>query len=157
MLEPEVEARPWDEQLALDDESYRAQLRYLLERSPFYRAKLAGADPGGGLAELATLPLTEKDELRASRTRENPIGEHLCAERSELVRISSTSGTTGTPSSTLNFSMLILSLLRSARSNMVKAMTIGWPVSINCIARYRLRTRFVASTTTMITSASTFD
>jgi phenylacetate-CoA ligase len=98
MLEPEVEARPWDEQLALDDESYRAQLSYLLERSPFYCAKLAGADPDGGLAELATLPLTEKDELRASRTRENPIGEHLCAERSELVRIYSTSGTTGTPS-----------------------------------------------------------
>jgi phenylacetate-CoA ligase len=98
MLEPEVETRPWDEQLALDDESYRAQLRYLLERSPFYRAKLAGADPDDGLAELATLPLTEKDELRASRTRENPIGEHLCAERSELVRIYSTSGTTGTPS-----------------------------------------------------------
>ena len=98
MLEPEVEARPWDEQLALDDESYRAQLSYLLERSPFYRAKLAGADPDGGLAELATLPLTQKDELRASRTRENPIGEHLCAERSELVRIYSTSGTTGTPS-----------------------------------------------------------
>jgi phenylacetate-CoA ligase len=98
MLEPEVEARPWDEQLALDDESYRAQLRYLLENSPFYRAKLAGADPDGGLAELATLPLTEKDELRASRTRENPIGEHLCAEPSELVRIYSTSGTTGTPS-----------------------------------------------------------
>jgi phenylacetate-CoA ligase len=98
MLEPEVEARPWDEQLALDDESYRAQLRYLLERSPFYRAKLAGADPDSGLAELATLPLTEKDELRASRTRANPIGEHLCAEPSELVRIYSTSGTTGAPS-----------------------------------------------------------
>jgi phenylacetate-CoA ligase len=98
MLEPEVEARPWDEQLALDDESYRTQLRYLLERSRFYRAKLAGADPEGGLAEIATLPLTEKDELRASRTRENPIGEHLCAEPAELVRIYSTSGTTGTPS-----------------------------------------------------------
>ena len=98
MLEPEVEARPWDAQLALDDESYRAQLRYLLERSPFYREKLAGADPEGGLGEISTLPLTEKDELRASRTRESPIGEHLCAEPSELVRIYSTSGTTGTPS-----------------------------------------------------------
>jgi phenylacetate-CoA ligase len=98
MLEPEVEARPWDEQLALDDESYRAQLRYLLERSPFYREKLAGVDPEGGLGEIATLPLTEKDELRASRTRENPIGAHLCVEPSELVRIYSTSGTTGTPS-----------------------------------------------------------
>jgi phenylacetate-CoA ligase len=98
MLEPEVEARPWDEQLALDDASYRAQLRYLLERSPFYRTKLTGVDPGGGLREIATLPLTEKDELRASRSPENPIGEHLCAEPSELVRIYSTSGTTGTPS-----------------------------------------------------------
>ena len=33
MLEREVEARPWGEQLALDDRSYRAQLAYLLERS----------------------------------------------------------------------------------------------------------------------------
>ena len=37
MLDPEVETRPWAEQLALDDELYRAQLAYLLERSPFYR------------------------------------------------------------------------------------------------------------------------
>jgi phenylacetate-CoA ligase len=98
MLEPEVEGRPWDEQLALDDASYRAQLAYLLERSPFYRAKLAGVDPDAGLGEIAALPLTQKDELRASRTPENPIGAHLCAEPSELVRIYSTSGTTGTPS-----------------------------------------------------------
>ena len=43
MLEPEVETRPWDEQLALDDEAFRAQLAYLRERSRFYREKLAGA------------------------------------------------------------------------------------------------------------------
>jgi phenylacetate-CoA ligase len=35
MLEPEVESRPWEEQLALDDEAYRVQLAYLLERSHF--------------------------------------------------------------------------------------------------------------------------
>ena len=35
MLDPQVEARSWDEQLALDDVAYRAQLAYLLERSPF--------------------------------------------------------------------------------------------------------------------------
>src|SRR5207344_36154 len=66
MLEPDVETRSWDEQLAIDDESYRAQLAYLLERSPFYRAKLAGAE-GGGLAGIADLPLTDKAELRATR------------------------------------------------------------------------------------------
>jgi phenylacetate-CoA ligase len=69
-----------------------------MERSQFYREKLAGFDTSGGLAELAQLPLTEKDELRASRTRENPIGTHLCVEPGEIARIYSTSGTTGTPS-----------------------------------------------------------
>jgi phenylacetate-CoA ligase len=97
MLEPEVESRPWDEQLALDDEAFRAQFAYLRERSPFYREKLAASE-AGGLAEIAELPLTEKDELRATVTDENPFGAHLCVERKEIVRIYSTSGTTGTPS-----------------------------------------------------------
>ena len=52
----------------------------------------------GGLADLAQLPLTEKDEIRATRTDENPFGAHLCAAPAEIVRIYSTSGTTGTPS-----------------------------------------------------------
>ena len=43
MLAPEVETRPWDEQLALDDAAYREQLAYLFERSAFYREKLAAA------------------------------------------------------------------------------------------------------------------
>ena len=80
-----------------DDELYRAQVAYLLERSAFYREKLAGHSPGG-LDEIADLPLTEKDELRATRTPENPIGTHLCAPPEEIVRIYSTSGTTGDPS-----------------------------------------------------------
>ena len=94
----EIETRPWDEQLAIDDVSYRAQLAYLLERSDFYREKLAGSEPAGGLADIAELPLTEKDELRATCTPDNPIGAHLCATAPEIVRIYSTSGTTGTPS-----------------------------------------------------------
>ena len=96
MLEPEIETRPWDEQLALDDASYREQLAYLAERSPFYRDRLP-ADPGG-LADIAALPLTDKRELRATATPANPVGAHLCAEPHEIVRIYSTSGTTGTPS-----------------------------------------------------------
>ena len=54
---------------------------------------MAGFD--GGLADIAQLPLTEKDELRATRTDENPFGTHLCVEPGEIVRIYSTSGTTG--------------------------------------------------------------
>jgi len=102
MLEPEIEARPWDEQRALDNLSYRRQLAYVLERSAFYRAKLgaagiATAEDAGGLDEIASLPLTEKRELAETVTDANPIGTHLCADGSELVRIYSTSGTTGTP------------------------------------------------------------
>ena len=82
------------------DAAYRSQLAYLLERSAFYRDKLglSSADEAGGLAGIAELPLTEKRELRESVTSDNPFGAHLCAERSEIVRIYSTSGTTGTPS-----------------------------------------------------------
>jgi phenylacetate-CoA ligase len=100
MLEPDVEARPWPEQLALDDAAYRAQLAYLLDRSAFYREKLGGASARalGGLAEIAGLPLTAKDELRATCTSDNPIGSHLCVAPEEIARIYSTSGTTGTPS-----------------------------------------------------------
>jgi phenylacetate-CoA ligase len=103
MLRPEVETRPWPDQLALDDESYRLQLDYLFERSAFYRGKLkaagiASAAEAGGLDEIAGLPLTEKDEIRGTRTPDNPFGTHLCARSSDIVRIYSTSGTTGTPS-----------------------------------------------------------
>jgi phenylacetate-CoA ligase len=97
MLEPEVETRPWKEQLALDNESFRAQLSYVLERSPFYREKLAGC-AAVELTEIAQLPLTEKAELRATATEENPFGAHLAAAPEDLVRIYSTSGTTGAPS-----------------------------------------------------------
>jgi len=70
------------------------QLGYLLERSPFYRAKLAGCD----LGDFASLPLTDKVELKATTTRENPFGAHVCVRREEIVRVYSTSGTTGSPS-----------------------------------------------------------
>jgi phenylacetate-CoA ligase len=76
---------------------------YLFERSAFYREKLAAAGfesaaAAGGLEEIGQLPLTEKRELKATSTPDNPIGTHLCASPDEIVRIYSTSGTTGTPS-----------------------------------------------------------
>jgi phenylacetate-CoA ligase len=97
MLDPAVETRPWAEQFALDDQSYRAQLEYVLERSPFYGERLSGSR-GSGLADIAELPLTEKSELKATTTPKNPYGAHLCADPAEIIRVYSTSGTTGTPS-----------------------------------------------------------
>jgi phenylacetate-CoA ligase len=100
MLDPAVEGRSWDEQTALDSASYTEQLAYLVERSAFYRTKLGigSAAEAGGLADIAGLPLTEKDELRATRSVEEPFGTQLCVDPAELVRIYSTSGTTGAPS-----------------------------------------------------------
>jgi phenylacetate-CoA ligase len=99
----DVETRPAAEQLAQDDAAYRQQLSTLLERSAFYRTKLRAAGietaaDAGGLERLHELPLTEKDELRATVDASNPFGAHLCADPGEIVRIYSTSGTTGTPS-----------------------------------------------------------
>ena len=131
MLEPEVEARPWDEQLALDETAYRVQLEYLLDRSVFYRQKLAAAgietaDDVGGLAELAQLPLTEKHELRETVSPDDPIGSHLCATPDEIVRIYSTSGTTGTPSYIpLTAGDLATWIAGSARSYAASGVTAG--------------------------------
>ncbi len=83
----------WDAQRAVDAASYREQLAYLVDRSPFYREKLGGVDTRG-----ASLPLTDKREVKATCTAENPIGAHLCVPMSEVVRVYSTSGTTGVPS-----------------------------------------------------------
>jgi phenylacetate-CoA ligase len=98
-----AETLPWDKQSSADDPAYREQIAWLFEHSPFYRGKLekAGfrdATSVGGLAEIAALPFTEKDELRQSRTPDNPIGTHRAAAMEDIIRIYSTSGTTGTPS-----------------------------------------------------------
>lgn len=86
-----------------EDRLYHAQISYLFEKSQFYRQKLTEAgfpDPEsvGGLENLAALPFTEKDDLRRTRSEGIPIGTHLAADMSEIARIYSTSGTTGTPS-----------------------------------------------------------
>ena len=131
MLEPDVETLPWPEQLALDDASYRLQLTYLFERSRFYREKLGAAgltsaEAAGGLADIAQIPLTGKAEVKETCTPENPFGTHLCATPSEIVRIYSTSGTTGTPSFIpLTASDLDRWVTGSARSYAASGITAG--------------------------------
>jgi phenylacetate-CoA ligase len=103
MLDPDVEALSWRRQFELDDVLYRRQIEYLLARSRFYQAKLreaglATADRIGGLEAIAGLPFTEKSEIRASCSEQDPIGTHVAVVPERIVRIFSTSGTTGTPS-----------------------------------------------------------
>jgi phenylacetate-CoA ligase len=103
LQEPDIETLPWPEQRGKDDASYREQVRYLYDRSRFFRDKLkangfATPESAGGLDNIGALPLTEKDELRESRSDADPIGTQLAAPLEEVVRIFSTSGTTGIPS-----------------------------------------------------------
>ena len=99
---PTVETRDPAEQAARDVARYPEQVRYLLAKSAFYRIKLAeagisGAAGVGGLDNIANLPFTEKDELRKSQADHPPLGSHAAASWDEIVRVYSTSGTSGDP------------------------------------------------------------
>ena len=85
-----------------EDALYRRQVAGLHERSAFYRDKLhaagfADARAVGGLADIARLPFTDKDELRASQAAHPPLGAHAAIGIAQAARIYSTSGTSGTP------------------------------------------------------------
>jgi phenylacetate-CoA ligase len=67
-----------------------------LRRSAFYRERLGDAEVRT-VADLRALPLLSKEELRADQRAHPPFGDHLCADRRELVRMHVTSGTTGEP------------------------------------------------------------
>ena len=102
IYDPEIETRPVAKQFELDRESYRKQVAYLFEHSAFYQQKLreAGFDDAAAVGELddiAALPFTEKDEIRATQADSPPFGAHLAAPPESLLRVFSTSGTTGVP------------------------------------------------------------
>lgn len=102
MFDQAAETRPLDEQFRLDQDSYRTQIRHLFENSAFYQRKLREAgfdDPSavGGLEDIARLPFTEKDEIRATQAEAPPFGDHLAVAPERLRRVFSTSGTTGVP------------------------------------------------------------
>ena len=102
IYDPDIETRPVEEQFELDRESYRRQIQYLLDNSRFYQSKLeeAGfstADDVGELDQIGRLPFTEKDELRKTQAAAPPFGDHLTCAPEDLLRVFSTSGTTGVP------------------------------------------------------------
>jgi phenylacetate-CoA ligase len=99
---PEIETMPWEEVQALQLDKLRRQLEYLVARSPFYQRKLAeaGVEPGTvrRLDALRRLPFTTKEELRESQATSPPLGDHAAADLADVIRIHSSSGTTGRPS-----------------------------------------------------------
>lgn len=77
------------------------QLRYVTKASRFYKDKFGRERVDGGsisdLRRFKRLPLTTKDELRASQERSPPFGDYLAVPLEMVNRIHRTSGTTGRP------------------------------------------------------------
>lgn len=97
----DIEGVPWPEVRRIKERKLVAQLRYVAERSAFYQRKFeaAGVDPAKitRLEDVATLPFTEKRELRASLEASPPLGLHRAAPIQSVVQIQASSGTTGSP------------------------------------------------------------
>ncbi len=101
-----IEAMPRDQLRALQLDRLKKQVRYNYEHSPVYRKKMdeVGARPEDirSFEDFSRIPLMTKDEHRRYQEESierygNPYVLLACAPREKIVRINSTSGTTGTP------------------------------------------------------------
>ena len=101
-LDPEIETMEPRLLEELQEERLAKQLEYLFARSPFYQDKFrtAGIRPEHfrSLADLVNFPFTAKEELRESQTVCPPLGRHMAVEMTDVIRIHSSTGTTGRPS-----------------------------------------------------------
>ncbi|HSB18048.1 MAG TPA: hypothetical protein VLE22_26590, partial [Bryobacteraceae bacterium] len=87
---------------ALQEGKLVTQLEYLFARSPFYQEKLGAAgihrEHFKSLSDLSKFPFTTKEELRESQMACPPLGRHMAAKMEDVIRIHSSTGTTGQPS-----------------------------------------------------------
>lgn len=101
-FDEEIEMMPSDQLRRMQLARLQQQLAYVYARSAFYRRKFdeAGVKPADirHLADLATFPFTTKAELRDSQSEALPLGSHRAAPGRAVIRIHSSSGTTGRPS-----------------------------------------------------------
>jgi phenylacetate-CoA ligase len=99
--ERELETAPWEQNQRATFARAREQLARVHARSPYYRRMYdeAGIDPAAILTpeDFARVPFFEKEDERESQRRSAPLGEHLCVDPVDVVRIQASSGTTGAP------------------------------------------------------------
>lgn len=91
-----------DQARSLQWDQVERQTAYVAQHSLFYREKWAasGFDPARltSLEDLHAAPFTEKDELRADQAAHGGLGHYGAAPPLDVVRVHSSSGTTGRPS-----------------------------------------------------------
>jgi len=86
----------------LQEEKLARQLDYLFERSLFYQEKFRAAGLRRKhfrrLRDIEDFPFTVKEELRESQAASPPLGKHMACDIDDIVRVHSSTGTTGKPS-----------------------------------------------------------
>jgi phenylacetate-CoA ligase len=101
-LDRKVETASLSEMRKLQDAKLAKQLDYLFARSLFYQEKFQAA----GIRrkdyrrprDLPHFPFTTKEELRASQAAHPPLGKHIACDVEDIIRVHSSTGTTGRPS-----------------------------------------------------------
>lgn len=85
----------------IQEKALMKELDYVWKKSEFYQEKFKGAgiERAGvkGIDDLKKLPFTEKHEIRESLSAAPPLGKHAAASIDDVIRVYSTSGTTGNP------------------------------------------------------------
>ena len=101
-LDREIETANSKEIQKLQEAELARQLDYLFARSLFYQDKFRSAGVRRKdyrkLRDLARFPFTSKQELRESQTAHPPLGRHIAADWRNVIRVHSSTGTTGKPS-----------------------------------------------------------
>jgi phenylacetate-CoA ligase len=100
-FERELETAPWEQIQGATFAAAKAQLARVYALSPYYRRMYdeAGIDPAAVVTpeDYARVPFFEKEDERESQRLSPPLGEHLCVDPVDVVRIQASSGTTGAP------------------------------------------------------------
>jgi phenylacetate-CoA ligase len=98
-LDRKIETATAKEIAILQQTLLARQLDYLFVRSEFYREKFRAAGVRRKdfrkLRDLARFPFTTKEELRASQAAHPPLGRHIAADWRDVIRVHSSTGTTG--------------------------------------------------------------
>jgi phenylacetate-CoA ligase len=98
---PVMETLPRERLMEIELKRFRETLRWAKEGSPFYKKKLHGIEPEDiqTFQDIAKVPMTEKDELRAAQEGKEPYlyGDLLAVPPEKLSVFHQTSGTTGKP------------------------------------------------------------
>ncbi|MGA3092018.1 MAG: hypothetical protein ABSD75_25710 [Terriglobales bacterium] len=101
-LDRKIETATAKEKASLQQALLATQLDYLFARSEFYQEKCHAAGVRRKdfrkLRDLARFPFTTKEELRASQAARPPLGRHIAADWRDVIRVHSSTGTTGKPS-----------------------------------------------------------